>query len=119
MVKKRREFENRIIAPYIIWERDYVDVTAMEAMQAAVDNRPLGARDEAKKFLGDMLAKGPVLKTEIEDAAEANSISEKTLRRAKVDLGVIAEKDRSKADGKWYWKLPPSQATQPDPCSAG
>jgi hypothetical protein len=54
-----------------------------------------------------MLAKGPVLKTEIEEAAEANSISEKTLRRAKGALGVIAAKDRSKPDGKWYWKLPP------------
>jgi hypothetical protein len=62
----------------------------------------------AKKFLDDMLAKGPVLKTEIEEAAEANSISEKTLRRAKEKLGVVAYKDRSKADGKWYWQLPSS-----------
>jgi putative DNA primase/helicase len=117
-VGKDEETGETIIAPYIIWEPEYVNVTAMEAMQAAVDNRSPGARDEAKKFLGDMLVKGPVLKTEIEEAAEANSISEKTLRRAKVDLGVIAEKDRSKADGKWYWKLPPSQATQTDPRSA-
>ena len=67
-------------------------MTAMEAMQAAVDNKSPGARDTAKKFLGDMLAKGPVLKTEIEEAAEANSISEKTLRRAKDDLGVLAKR---------------------------
>ena len=57
----------------------------MEAAQAAVDNRS-GALDAAKKVLGEMLAKGPALKTEIEEAAEANSISEKTLRRAKGTL---------------------------------
>jgi hypothetical protein len=111
-VGKDEESGETIIAPYILWEPEYVDVTAVEAMQAAVDNKSPGARDEAKKFLADTLAKGPVLKAEIEEAAEANSISEKTLRRAKVDLGVIAEKDRSKADGKWYWKLPPGQITR-------
>ena len=68
--------------------------------------------DAAKKVLGDMLAKGPVFKTEIEEAAEANSIFEKTLRRAKVALGVVAEKDRSKPDGKWYWKLLPVEAVR-------
>jgi putative DNA primase/helicase len=111
-VGKDEETGETIIAPYIIWEPEYVDVTAMEAMQAAVDNRSPGALDAAKKVLGDMLAKGPVLKTEIEEAAEANSISEKTLRRAKGALGVIAEKDRSKPDGKWYCKLPPREAVR-------
>jgi Bifunctional DNA primase/polymerase, N-terminal/AAA domain len=107
-VGKDHETGETILAPHIIWELNYVDVTAVEAMQAAVDNKSPGARDVAKKFLDDMLAKGPVLKTEIEEAAEANSISEKTLRRAKEKLGVVAYKDRSKADGKWYWQLPSS-----------
>jgi hypothetical protein len=95
-----------IVAPYILWEPDYVDVTAMEAMQAAADHKSPAARDEAKKFLADMLAKGPVPKTEVEEAAEANGISERTLRRAKADLQVVADKDRTKQDGKWFWKLP-------------
>jgi putative DNA primase/helicase len=104
-VGKDDETGETIMAPYILWESDYVDVTAVEAMQAAVDNKSPGARDEAKRLLGDMLAKGPVLKTEIEEAAEANGISEKTLYRAKKDLGVEAVKDRTKSDGKWYWQL--------------
>jgi putative DNA primase/helicase len=51
-----------------------------------------------------MLAAGPVGKTEIEEAANANCISIATLRRAKDDLGVIAKKGGLK-DG-WTWQLP-------------
>jgi hypothetical protein len=38
-----------------------------------------------------------------------NGISMSTMRRAKKDLGVIAEKDNTTPDGKWYWKLPPKR----------
>ena len=61
------------------------------------------------KFLSDMLANGPVLQTEIKEAAEANGISARTLFRAKKDLKVRADKDRTKPDGKWTWQLPPDQ----------
>jgi hypothetical protein len=94
-----------IIAPYIIWEPNYVDVTAVEAMQAAADNKTPAARNEAKKFLADLLAKGPVPTDEIKEAAEANGISWATIRRAKSDLEVVSEKDRAKPEGKWHWKL--------------
>jgi putative DNA primase/helicase len=75
-----------IEAPYILWESEYVDVTAVEAMQAAAESKSPAAKNEAMKFLGDMLATGPVLKTEIEETAKANGISERTLFRAKRDL---------------------------------
>jgi len=69
------------------------------------------ARDEAKKFLTDILANGPVLKTEIEEAAKANGIAERTLFRAKSDLGISAEKKGQ--NGQWRWRLPeiPKSAT--------
>jgi DNA polymerase I len=93
-----------IVAPYVIWESQYVDVTATEAMQAASENKSPGARDEAKKFLLAILASGPVAKTEIEEAAKAEGISERTLYRAKRELNnVIAKKDA--ADGRWTWRL--------------
>jgi putative DNA primase/helicase len=95
-----------IIAPYVLWSPEYVDVTAVEAMQAAADTKSPVARDEARKFLTEILAKGPVLKTEIEEAAAANGIAERTLFRAKTDLKVIARKDRSSGAGKWTWELP-------------
>ena len=95
-----------IIAPRIVWGSEYVDVTASEAMQAAADNKAPTARDDAVKFLKDMLAAGPVPRKEIEDAAEGNGISERTLWRAKKTLKVEAYKDRSKAEGGWVWRLP-------------
>jgi putative DNA primase/helicase len=109
MVGKDEDTGDDIMAPYVLWEPQYVDVTAVEAMQAAVESKSPAARDEAKKFLSDILAKGPVLKTEIEEAAEANGIAEKTLYRAKSDLKVIAVKDRTKHEGKWTWELPPPE----------
>jgi hypothetical protein len=96
---------NPIMAPHVVW-LEHVDVTATEAMQAANDAKSPGARDNAKKFLLRVLADGPVTKNEIEEAAEADAIAEKTLRRAKADLGVMAKKDGE--NGAWRWHLPPT-----------
>jgi putative DNA primase/helicase len=90
-----------IIAPFIVWDDDHVDITADEAMSAT---KSPAARDEAKKFLADMLADGPVLANDVKDAASGNGISERTLKRAKQELGVQADKDGS--TGKWSWHLP-------------
>jgi hypothetical protein len=96
-----------IEAPFIVWEEGYVDVTATEALSAVNENKAPGALDDAKDFLRDILIinGGRALKTDIEEAAEAEKIADKTLRRAKKVLKVRAEKDRA-PDGKWYWILP-------------
>jgi putative DNA primase/helicase len=93
-----------IRAPHIVWHPQYVDVTTSEAMEAAASSKSPAARDSAKKFLANMLAHGPVSKQEIEEAAEANCISERTLWRAKDDLHIVAKKDGLK--GGWTWQLP-------------
>jgi hypothetical protein len=98
--------DKSITAPYIVWGAEHIDVSAMEAMQAAKESRSPTVRDTAKEFLYTLLANGPVARAEIDDAASANGISRSTLFRAKDDLKVIAEKDRSKHDGRWYWRLP-------------
>jgi DNA polymerase I-like protein with 3'-5' exonuclease and polymerase domains len=97
-----------IEAPYVEFEPGYVDVTATEALSAVNENKTPGAVDDAKDFLREMLvaAGGRAPKAEIEEAAEAEKISEMTLRRAKKRLKIQAEKDRSTPDGKWYWVLP-------------
>jgi DNA polymerase-1 len=98
-----------IRAPFIVWQPGYVDVTATEAMQATSENKSPGERDEAKQFLRDLLLASPdrrALQAEIEDIAKAEKISDKTLRRAKRDLKVRSEKDRTVKDGPWYWVLP-------------
>jgi hypothetical protein len=93
-----------IVAPFIVWEAGYVDVTATEALQAVSEHKAPAARDLAKKFLLRILAKRPMLVTEIEDAAKAERISVRTLARAKAALNIIAEKE-NKPDGKWLWRL--------------
>lgn len=93
-----------IMAPYILWEKDHVEVTAAEAMEAATKSP--GAKDQAKRFLADMLASGPKSKNEIEDAAGAHGISTRTLIRAKDELAVIVENEKGVANGKWTWRLP-------------
>jgi putative DNA primase/helicase len=96
-----------IEAPYVEWGSEHVHVSATEAMQAeetATGSSSTGARDTAKKLLTDILATGPVSKGEIEEAAEANCISTRTLERAKTDLGIVAKKAGIKEG--WTWQLP-------------
>jgi DNA polymerase I-like protein with 3'-5' exonuclease and polymerase domains len=97
-----------IEAPFVVFEPGYVDVTATEALSAVNENKSPGALDDAKDFLREMLVAGGgrAPKEDIEEAAAAEKISDRTLRRAKAALKVQAEKDRSAAEGKWYWVLP-------------
>jgi hypothetical protein len=106
-----------IEAPFIVWEEGYVDVTATEALSAVNANKAPGAVEDAKDFLRDILLVngGRAPKVDIEEAAEAEKISDATLRRAKKALKVKSEKDRTVPEGKWYWALP----DDPDNASAG
>jgi hypothetical protein len=105
-VGQDRQTGTPIWAPHILWHPHHVDVTATEAMAAANETKAPAARDSAKKFLSDLLANGPVAKRDIEEAAEANCISSRTLERAKAELGIIAKKDGP--NGSWTWRLPPA-----------
>src|SRR5262249_49378541 len=96
-----RRLNKDITAPHIVW-LGHVDVTASEAMQAATEQRAPSARDDAKRFLADLLANGPMSSKDIEEAAEANGIARRTLFRAKGELGVTA----TQGGGKWTWQLP-------------
>lgn len=79
----------------------------------AVDDGERGdARGEAKAFLRDILADGPRPVKEILREARDADISEKTLRRAKEDLGITKQRDGFGPGGQWSWALPetPSMA---------
>jgi hypothetical protein len=54
------------------------------------------------------LSSGPVISTEVYEAAEANGISRRTLHRAQQDLNIEARKDGPVKDGErtWQWRLP-------------
>ena len=62
-----------------------------------------GAVDEAKGFLLEELAAGPQAQPEIVKLARSHGIAEKTLRRAKTDLGV--ESSKAGFGGGWQWSL--------------
>jgi hypothetical protein len=95
-----------ITAPYIVWSGEHIDVTAIEAMQAAKESKSPSARENAKEFLYVLLSNGPVARAEIDEAAKANGIAPATLFRAKKALNAIAEKDNSSPKGGWVWRLP-------------
>ncbi|WP_310964750.1 AAA family ATPase [Nocardioides terrisoli] len=68
------------------------------------------ARTEAKAFLMDVLADGPLLVAVVQKHATAAGISWTTVKRASTELGVVKETSR-KATGKrqiegWVWSLP-------------
>ena len=95
-----------IIAPYIIWDDAPVDMTADQAIVAAYKHAKDDRRTlkQAKEFLSDLLADGPVAATEGEEAAEKEGFSKITLKRARKALGVKSEKGGF--DEGWIWSLP-------------
>ena len=74
-------------------------------------------RDAAAEFLEGLLADGPMPASEVKEEAEAEGISERTLKRAKQELGVEAVREgRSGEIGGdlWCWRLPFKGATDLD-----
>ena len=99
----------RSAAPYIIWHPEPVDITAIEAMQAAANSKSPSARDTAKQFIEALLSSGPVSSTEVQEAAKENGISRSTLRRAQEDLRIDVRRDgplNDKGERTWQWHLP-------------
>ena len=69
--------------------------------------RAASERNDAVDFLTELLADGPVPSSEIITQARAQGFSERTLRRAKKKLGIIAIRDG--ALGTWRWEMPSGQ----------
>lgn len=96
----------------IVWE----DQPVMQKMGAALAAAAAAANgggassaedsvsetNEAKAFLREMLAKGPVASKEVLEAAEANGFKEGSLRRAQRLLGIVA----TKIDKTWAMSMP-------------
>lgn len=106
-----KEISRGIVAAYIVWDDAPVDVTADEALyqQAqAAKGGGAGPVAVAVAFLETQLADGPKLGAEVEAAARKQGIAERTLRRARQELGVDATKDGYQ--GPWIWALSPKAA---------
>jgi putative DNA primase/helicase len=94
----------------VSWEPQAVSVTADEAMQAAESpQRNLSALDEAKEWLRETLAYGPMPATEVFARAADEGIATKTLQRASK---VVVAKTKQGMDAGWMWSLPPKMVTR-------
>jgi hypothetical protein len=78
-----------IMAPYIQFEADYVDVTATEAMHAAAENKSPGTRDRAKTLLRDLLANEPMPQKEIAKLAKQEGFSVSVRGRVRAPLILL------------------------------
>lgn len=100
--------EKGIQTTHIVWDPKPVKISANEALRAAEGGAGgKAARREAEDFLKVELADGPRLASEVSEAADGLGISERTLKRARKDLGVVSEK--SGYQGAWQWSLPPDK----------
>jgi hypothetical protein len=91
----------------VIWE-GVVNHTAADLVDTPrTDTTKL---DEAKDFLRSELAAGQVAAVDLLARATEAGIAERTLRRAKAGLRVLAEKD---GKGGWFWRLPEKAASRP------
>lgn len=90
--------------PAVRWDAQPVTQSADELMADRRDDDG-GTRQAAADWLRNVLANGPVEAREVLDHAKADLISERTLRRAKTDIGVIAEKASGAEHGSWLWRL--------------
>ena len=89
------------------WLPGEVSTTPSEILAAARggDIDKTGALAEAKAFLMDLLANGPVLNKEVRRQATSAGLAWSTVRRAKRVLGILSRKQS--LSGPWEWVISP------------
>ena len=100
----------------VIWEADPVTVTADEAMQPQGDTEERSALDDAKEFLNNILAEGPLTSKQVRADAEGAGHSWRTVQRAQKALDIEVSKDGMK--GPWIWQLSTKNAKDHEECQA-
>jgi hypothetical protein len=110
-----REVAKGIIAPAVSWDSEPVTRTADEilsAMSGSGDRHT--ARDDAKVFLQEVLADGPMSVADLEaEARTAGLLGErqrlsqnKAIRAAADDLGVLRKREGFGQGAAYHWSLP-------------
>ena len=79
----------------------------LSAGNPATDDR--SALLEAQQVLYSILSKGRVSANNVHRFAKQATVSERTLKRAKRNLGVRSWKFGSGPGSRWYWELPDDQ----------
>jgi hypothetical protein len=99
--------------PRVEWEERTVAEHADDALaEELVDAEGRSARGEAKEWLRDALACGPVPAIDLQERAEREGVFWGTLRRAATELGVTSRREGFGEGSKWVWALPTSEGAQ-------
>jgi putative DNA primase/helicase len=98
--------------PRLAWEPGTVALAANDVL-GNVEMQDQSERREAKEWLKDFLADGPVAAKKIQAEAKAAGFSLMTVRRAKEALSVVASK--SGYQGAWEWQLKDSHSKDAHP----
>lgn len=97
--------------PRLVWLGESIH-TARSLLAAPSDDADRSAVEEAREFLRDLLAHGPVPAGTVFQEARAAGIAGRTLKRAKALLGVLSRKQS--VSGPWIWQLS-EPAPEPKP----
>jgi hypothetical protein len=92
-------------ASRVIWD-GVSQHTANTLLVGAASTDDRSAMSEAEDFLHKELATGRRPAEDVKNAARRIGITDITLRRARANLGVKAEREGYGADGRWYWEPP-------------
>lgn len=109
-----------IFASAVAWG-EAVEGPARELLATANstgDDGEGGTMADAKQFLADLLADGPMPTKAIKADADGAGYSWATIRRAQKTIGVEAAREGFGKGGTWAWKLPNRHRCSPDPIGA-
>lgn len=99
-----------VFASYVAWgeaiKGDARDLLGQAEKLPNEDER--SELEDAKAFLIDLLADGPVDAKQVREDAEGNGHAWRTIERAKKDLSVVVAREGFGKDGKFLWTLPPN-----------
>lgn len=97
----------QFITAGLAWCGPDPSIRARDLLSTEDDERQ-GALEEAKEFLEDYLADGPVASGDAQKAALKAGHSERTIRRARKALGIKPRKEGAPGskDQHWVWELP-------------
>ncbi len=96
----------------IQWKEDVVTAKADDVLGPRIDPEERSALDEAKEFLQDALAHQSMLSRDVFREGKNAGHTERTLRKAKTALGIVAQKG-GMTEG-WLWMFPPKMTLSPE-----
>ncbi len=92
-------------APFVEWEPDPVLVDVSDALASPPGDEEGSFRQEAAKWLTEILARGPMTVKALKHEASGAGFSWRTIERAKSAVGAVARKQEF-SGGWWCWELP-------------